>query len=199
VAGKSCITAVYSSATIVSIERMNRRCRLATPADVPELCALMDRAIGRLQADVLTPEQVKASRAIMGLDTQLVADGTYWLVEENGARLGCGGWSRRATLYGGDHSTGLREPRLLDPTTEAARIRAMYTNPAFARQGVGTLVLAACERAAAEAGFRSAELMATLAGERLYGRRGYVAVEHIIDDRGGAPVPLIRMRKDLAG
>ncbi len=165
--------------------------RLATAQDLPALRDLMARAIGELQADFLTPEQVAASRQVMGLDTQLIADRSYFLVEEDGALAGCGGWSPRATLYGGDHSDG-REPRLLDPTTEPARVRAMYTHPDFARRGVGRLVLSLCEDAARAAGFNSVELMGTLAGEPLYRACGYLEVERI-EDR----VPLIRMRKIL--
>src|SRR5690242_17915610 len=95
----------------------------------------MDAAIVELQRGVITPGQIEASRAIMGIDTQLVDDGTYFVVEADGELAGCGGWSRRATLYGGDHTAG-RDARLLDPATEPARVRAMYTAPAFARRGV---------------------------------------------------------------
>src|SRR5208282_3012169 len=98
----------------------------------------------------------------MGLDTQLVADRTYFLVEEDGRLAGCGGWSRRATLYGGDHSTALRDEALLDPAGDAARVRAMYTHPDFARRGVGRLILGLCEAAAAAEGFGRVQLMATL-------------------------------------
>src|SRR6185503_19426286 len=170
------------------------RTRLATPADLPALTALMARAIGALQADFLTPQQVAASRTLMGLDTQLVADGTYFVVEDAGVIAGCGGWSRRATLYGGDHSPG-REPALLDPATDAARVRAMYTDPAFARRGGGRAVLAACEAAAAAAGFARGELVATLAGHPLYLACGWTEIERFDDDHGGVPVPLIRMGK----
>ena len=172
--------------------------RWAVPADLPALRALMALAIDRLQADFLSPEQVAASRAIMGLDTQLVADGTYLLAEREGVMAGCGGWSRRATLYGGDHSAGLRDPQILDPARDAAKIRAMYTHPDFARQGVGRLILAGCERAAADAGFAAVELMATLSGERLYAASGYRPVETVEADVAGVAVPLIRMRKSLA-
>src|SRR3546814_3325602 len=112
----------------------------------------------------------------MGLDKTLIADRTYWLASIDETLAGCGGWSRRATLYGGDHSTGLRDPALLDPTTDAARIRAMYTDPDFARRGVGRLVISLCEDAARAAGFARAELMATLAGEPLYRACGYTPI-----------------------
>lgn len=172
-------------------------CRLAGHGDLTALAEVMDAAIGALQAGFLSPEQVAASRAVMGLDTQLVADGTYFMAEAGGRIAGCGGWSRRATLYGGDHSAGLREPRLLDPATEPARVRAMYTHPDFARMGVGRRILATCETAAREAGFARAELMATLAGEPLYRAAGYGEIERIVDDVGGVGVPLVRMGKRL--
>lgn len=171
--------------------------RPATESDLPALLSVMDAAIGQLQAGFLDPDQIASSRAVMGLDRQLVADGTYFVVEIDGEIAGCGGWSRRATLYGGDHSTGLREPRLLDPAEEAARVRAMYTAPAFARRGVGRALLAHCEAAARAEGFGACELMGTRAGEPLYASAGYEVVERIEDARGGAPVPLARMRKGL--
>lgn len=170
--------------------------RLATPEDMPALMALMDAAIGALQAGYLTPDQIAASRRLMGLDSQLVADGTYFVVETQGVIVGCGGWSRRATLYGGDHSPG-RDAHGLDPATDAARVRAMYTRPGFARRGVGRLILALSEAAARAEGFRRVELAGTLAGQPLYAACGYAVIEHRVDDRGGAPVPLVIMGKDL--
>jgi GNAT superfamily N-acetyltransferase len=173
--------------------------RKAVAADLPALRALMARAIGELQRGFLSPGEIAASHAVMGLDTQLVADGTYWLAEGEGdAIAGCGGWSRRRTLYGGDHSTKLRDAALLDPVVDAARIRAMYTHPDFARRGVGRLVLGACEGDAASAGFRRFELMATLAGEPLYRACGYFPIERIRSDPvDGVAVPLIRMGKAI--
>src|SRR5205085_9641422 len=112
----------------------------------------MRRSIETLQDDFLTPEQVAASHKVMGLDAQLVADGTYFVIEIGGRIAGCGGWSWRSTLYGGDDSVVPRAPSGLDPATEPARIRAMYTDPDFARQGVGRLVLDLCENAARRAG-----------------------------------------------
>ena len=120
--------------------------RLATEADLPALNALMTRAIEHLQDGFLSSEQVRASHKVMGLDTQLVADRTYFLVEEDGQLAGCGGWSFRATLYGGDHSTSQRNHALLDIAKDAARVRAMYTHPDFARRGVGRMILEAKER-----------------------------------------------------
>jgi GNAT superfamily N-acetyltransferase len=170
--------------------------RLASAADLPALRGLMDLAIGELQRGFLTEEQIASSRAIMGLDTQLVEDGTYFVVEDEGRLAGCGGWSRRATLYGGNQTPG-RDARLLDPAEEPARVRAMYTHPAFARRGVGRLVLRLCEQAAADEGFTRLELMATLSGLPLYRAYGFEPVEELTDERGGAPVPLVRMAKPV--
>ncbi|MCJ2182740.1 GNAT family N-acetyltransferase [Novosphingobium sp. 1949] len=171
--------------------------RVATVQDLPRLQEIMNAAIGQLQADFLDPAQVESSRAVMGLDRQLIEDATYFVAEIDGQIAGCGGWSRRATLYGGDHSAGLREPRLLDPSSEAARVRAMYTDPAFVRRGIGRALLAHCEAAARAEGFAACELMGTAAGEPLYAIAGYTVLERIEDARGGAPVPLARMRKEL--
>jgi len=170
--------------------------RLAGPEDIPELARVMAAAIAELQRGFLDAAQIAASRAIMGLDRQLVADGTYFVVEDAGRIAGCGGWSRRATLYGGDHTPG-RDAALLDPARDAARVRAMYTHPDFARRGVGRLILQLCETAAAAEGFTRLELMATLAGRALYAQCGYQDIEAIEDARGGAPVPLVRMGKAI--
>jgi GNAT superfamily N-acetyltransferase len=170
--------------------------RPAGTGDIPALEAVMAASIAELQRGFLTPAQIEASRAIMGLDRQLIADGTYIVVEAEGRIAGCGGWSRRATLYGGDHSPG-RDAALLDPRTDPARVRAMYTHPDFARRGVGRLILDICEVAAAAEGFSRLELMATLSGRELYSRCGYVEIERIVDERGGAPVPLVRMGKAI--
>jgi len=158
----------------------------------------MNQAIAELQRGFLSPTQIASSRMIMGLDTQLIVDGGYFIVEEAGSHAiaGSGGWSRRATLYGGDHSPG-RDAAWLDPAVDAARVRAMYTNPVYARQGVGRLVLSLCEAAAARAGFHRVELMGTLSGEPLYRACGYEPIERIEDQRGGAPVPLVRMGKAI--
>ena len=173
--------------------------RLATLDDLDALRHVMALAIAELQKDFLDPAQIAASRAVMGLDTQLIADGSYFVIEAGGRIAGCGGWSRRATLYGGDHSTDLRDPALLDPAVDAARIRAMYTHPDHARQGVGRRVMALCEAAARDAGFGRAELMATLSGEPLYRACGYVPIERVeAPGPGGVTVPLIRMGKALA-
>lgn len=169
--------------------------RIAEVADLPALRALMQLSIDQLQRGFLSPEQIAASHAVMGLDTQLVRDGTYFAIEESGVLAGCGGWSRRATLYGGDHSTKLRDARLLDPASEPARVRAMYTHPDHARRGIGRLILELCETAAAAEGFRGVELMATKAGEPLYRACGYEGVEAVSAAVDGVTVPLLRMRK----
>jgi len=172
--------------------------RLATPNDIPAIAALMARAIGELQRDFLDAGQIAASRSVMGLDTQLIDDGSYFLIFEGATLAGCGGWSRRATLYGGDHSTALRDSRTLDPSIDAARIRAMYTAPEFARRGIGRDILALCEAAARDAGFSRAELMATLACEPLYRHCGYRVIESInAPPVNGISVPLLRMGKRL--
>ncbi len=170
--------------------------RLATPEDMPALNALMDRAIGELQRAFLGDDQIAASRKLMGLDSQLIEDRTYFIVEDSGKIAGCGGWSARATLYGGDHSPG-RDAHGLNPASDAARVRAMYTHPDFARRGVGRLILSLCEAAAREAGFARVELAGTLAGQPLYEACGYTVLERLTDDRGGTPVPLLRMGKSL--
>jgi GNAT superfamily N-acetyltransferase len=170
--------------------------RIATRADLAALRRLMDEAISENQKPFLTLEQIQSSRTIMGLDTQLIDDGTYFAIESRGELAGCGGWSRRATLYGGNQTPG-RDAALLDPTKDAARVRAMYTHPRHVRQGVGSLILRLCEDAARAEGFRHVELMATMSGEPLYRACGYLPIEQISDDRGGAPVPLLRMRKSL--
>jgi GNAT superfamily N-acetyltransferase len=170
--------------------------RLAVLADVPALMVLMDAAISELQRGFLDDAEIASSRAIMGMDTQLIEDGTYFVVESGGDMAGCGGWSRRATLYGGNQTPG-RDSHLLDPTIHPARVRAMYTSPAYARRGVGRLVLSLCEAAAAAEGFTRLELMSTLSGEPLYTACGFRPLERVIDATGGVPVPLVRMEKPV--
>jgi GNAT superfamily N-acetyltransferase len=176
---------------------MSPSLRIATADDLETLRAIMQRAIDELQGAFLSPEEVAASHAFMGLDTQLIADGTYFVAEIDGQIAGCGGWSRRATLFGGDHSAAWREPRLLDPATEAAKVRAMYTHPDFTRRGVGRAILDACEAAARAEGFAAVEMMATLSGEPLYRACGYEQIERVMVDADGYPVPGVRMGKAL--
>jgi GNAT superfamily N-acetyltransferase len=173
--------------------------RLATSAELPELRALMDVSIRTFIGAILDPARVDASFDIMGVDTQLIEDGTYFVVECEGRIAGCGGWSRRATMFGGDHSAG-RDARHLDPATEPARVRAMYTHPDFARRGIGRLVLSLCEAAAAQEGFQSLELVATVAGEPLYTACGFSLVERFeVPTSKAVTVPCARMAKRIDG
>ncbi len=173
--------------------------RIATLDDLDGLHVLMGRAIAQLQSAYLTPEQVVASAKVMGLDTQLVRDGTYFVIECDGRMAGCGGWSFRATLYGGDDSVVAREPARLDPARDAAKVRAMYTDPDFVRQGIGARILALCEEAARQAGFKRVELMGTAAGVPLYSAQGYIpSAEQEFARVGDVSIPLLRMEKALA-
>jgi GNAT superfamily N-acetyltransferase len=171
--------------------------RLATAADMPALQQLMTAAIRELLPQFLPPEKVEASFAVMGVDSQLIEDGTYFIVEEKGVTAGCGGWSRRATLFGHNHTAG-RDSRLLDPKSEPARIRAMYTAPAFVRRGVGRRILQLCEAAARAEGFSRTELGATAGGEPLYRACGYTEIERLdVATPGDVTVPITRMGKQL--
>jgi N-acetylglutamate synthase-like GNAT family acetyltransferase len=180
------------------------RLRLATPEDVPALRSLIDASVRALQAEDYTPEQIELALAhVFGTDSVLIADGTYFVVETATAEgetaiAGCGGWSRRRTLYGGDRAAG-RSDELLDPACEAAKIRAFFVHPDWSRRGVGSTILEACENAAMRAGFRSCEMGATLTGERLFRARGYRVIERVEVPLGqGLSLPVVRMGKDLA-
>lgn len=166
--------------------------RLATVEDAAPLRAMIHAAIEALQRDFLTKEQIAASHGFMGLDMRLIEDGSYFLVEHDGVLAGCGGWSRRETPYGHDMTPG-RDDRLLDPASEPARVRAMYTHPDHARQGVGRLILSLCEMAAAAEGFARLQLSSTLSGAPLYRACGFIDVARF-EDSG---VPLITMEKQL--
>jgi GNAT superfamily N-acetyltransferase len=176
--------------------------RPAVPADVPVLQQLIDASVRELQAQDYTPAQMDgALKTVFGVDSQLIADGTYLvaeasLVEDASVVIaGCGGWSKRKTLYGGDRWTG-REDSLLDPLHDAAKIRAFFIHPEWARRGVGTLILEACEAAAKSAGFTRYEMGATLTGAKLFGVKGYVAVKRIeIPLVNGESLPVIHMEK----
>lgn len=174
---------------------------LSTQQNLPQIKALMMQSIEVLQKPFLSDAQIKASYEVMGLDTQLVDDGTYfaiWATDQKPHILvGCGGWSRRATLYGGNHSKG-RSATFLDPAKDAARIRAMYTHPDWTRRGIGRMILEACEAAARDAGFARAEMMATLAGVPLYKACGYSKIEvHTDIASDGTEIPLVKMGKKL--
>jgi GNAT superfamily N-acetyltransferase len=172
--------------------------RLATPDDLPALKALIPASVRALSRGFYTPEQIESAiRHVFGPDTQLIADGTYFAAEEDGTIVGCGGWSRRRTLYGGDQMKDADDP-LLDPATEAARIRAFFVHPGWARRGVGSAIMNACRDAAARAGFQRLELMATLPGEPLYRAFGFAMrerVETTLPD--GVNVPFVRMDRPI--
>lgn len=192
------------------------RIRKAVAADVPVLQRLIEASVRKLQAEDYTPEQMEgALETVFGVDSQLIADGTYFVAEARAVEgssekdrsaagkstesecviAGCGGWSKRKTLYGSDHWTG-REDTLLDPRHHAAKIRAFFIHPEWARRGVGSRILEACEAAARAAGFMRYEMGATLTGAKLFGAKGYVVVEKIeVPLKNGQSLPVIRMAK----
>jgi N-acetylglutamate synthase-like GNAT family acetyltransferase len=157
---------------------MTLEIRLATIADVPALQQLIRESVVGLGAAYYTPEQITSALShVFGVDTQLIADGTYFVVEVANEIAGSGGWSKRKTLFGGDQmKSGQGEP-LLDPASDAARIRAFYVHPRWARRGLGSKLIEACEAAARAAGFSRIELLATLPGEPLYTVNGYEKAE----------------------
>jgi GNAT superfamily N-acetyltransferase len=195
--------------------------RPALPADVPVLRDLINSSVRRLQAQDYSPAQIdSALRTVFGVDSQLVADGTYLLAETVPALnssasespstaapviVACGGWSKRKTLYGGDRWKDLqnedlqnkdRHDDLLDPRSDAAKIRAFFVHPDWARRGIGTLVLDACENAARAAGFTRFEMGATLTGVKLFQKRGYAEIERIeVPLEGAITLPVIHMAK----
>jgi GNAT superfamily N-acetyltransferase len=172
--------------------------RLATAEDLPALRALIPDSVRALSLGFYTAEQIESAIVhVFGADTQLIADGTYFAAEAEGEVVGCGGWSRRRTLYGGDQMKDEEDP-LLDPRIEAARIRAFFVHPAWARRGVGSAIMHACRAAAAEAGFTRLELMATLPGEPLYRAFGFLPVERVettLPD--GVCIPFVRMTREI--
>jgi GNAT superfamily N-acetyltransferase len=172
--------------------------RRATPDDVAALTDLIAASVDRLQAEDYSEAQRQAALgSIFGVDPVLIADGTYFVVELDGEICGCGGWSRRATPFGSDRSPA-RDDRLLDPARDAARIRALFVHPSRARLGIGSRLLKACEEAAKAAGFRTAELTATLTGVKLFGARGFMPVEELsISLANGGLLPVVRMAKEL--
>jgi GNAT superfamily N-acetyltransferase len=201
---------------------MEIRIRPAVAAEIPRLRALIDASVRALQAGDYTPQQIERALAtVYGVDTQLIADRTYFVAESRPAEsnqanavpagsaagasqaldepviVGCGGWSKRKTLYGADHCAG-REDELLDPLHDAARIRAFFVHPDWARRGVGSLILEACEKAARSAGFTRLEMGATLTGVPFYRAKGYAALEYLQVPLGsGTSMPIVRMGKRL--
>jgi GNAT superfamily N-acetyltransferase len=172
--------------------------RLATIGDLPALVELIPASARALSRGFYTDAQTEAAiRYIFGPDTRLIADGTYYVVEENGVLAGCGGWSRRRTLYGGDQTKSGEEP-LLDPKTEPAKIRAFFVHPDFARRGVGSAIVDACLEAARAAGFRKVELASTLPGVPFYLALGFVECEPMEAPMpDGTALPIIRMEREL--
>ena len=191
--------------------------RRAVNADIPCLRILIDRSVRGLQAGDYTPEQIeRALASVYGVDTQLIADGTYYVAEvymdrprarsksvgvpevpRGPAIAGCGGWSKRKTLYGADHCPG-REDDLLDPGADAAKIRAFFIDPGWARRGIASMILETCEHAAQSAGFTRLEMGATLTGVPFYRAKGYTPLESIRVPLGNdASMPIVRMGKKI--
>jgi GNAT superfamily N-acetyltransferase len=175
--------------------------RLATEADVAAIGKLIEHSVRVLQAGDYSPAQLEgALGTVFGVDTQIIADRTYFVIEDSRGQadqriVACGGWSRRRTLFGSDRALD-REDSFLDPSVEPAKIRAFFVHPSWVRKGLGTEILNACEEAASQAGFGRFELGATLTGERLYSARGYRATEQIdVPLPNGATLPIIRMTK----
>jgi|GraSoiStandDraft_59_1057299.scaffolds.fasta_scaffold25185_3 GNAT superfamily N-acetyltransferase len=183
--------------------------RAALPSDVSVLRHLIDSSVRRLQSQDYTPVQIdSALRTVFGVDSQLIGDGTYLVVEAlptlsdgepRPVIVACGGWSRRKTLYGGDRWHD-RQDDLLDPASDAAKIRAFFIHPDWSRQGIGTLLLDACESAARAAGFTRFEMGATLTGVKLFQQRGYVALERLeVPLEGDITLPVVHMVKETRG
>ncbi len=178
--------------------------RKATPADIPRLREIIEASVRGLQSADYTPAQIEGALAsVYGVDTQLIADGTYFAAElpdehtSDPQIVACGGWSERKTLFGGDQYAA-REDSLLDPKRDAAKIRAFFVHPDWARQGIGSLILDACESAAIAAGFTRLEMGATLSGVPFYRARGYVELENqSVPLSNGESLPIVRMAKEV--
>jgi len=184
--------------------QMQIQIRKAVAADIPRLREVIEDSVRGLQAGDYSAAQIEgALQSVYGVDSQLIADGTYLVAEAIDSQakpeiVGCGGWSKRKTLYGGDQYGG-REDSLLDPTQHAAKIRAFFIHPKWARCGIGSLILEACENAAREAGFTRLEMGATLSGAAFYKAKGYAAVENQEVPLGnGEVLPIVKMEKRVA-
>jgi len=181
----------------------NIHIRKATPADVPRLREIIEASVRGLQAEDYSPAQIEgALKSVYGVDSQLIADGTYFVAETTRPQndfeiVACGGWSKRKTLYGGDQYAA-REDSLLNPARDAAKIRAFFVHPNWARRGIGGLILEACENAAKEAGFTRLEMGATLSGVAFYKAKGYTALENLEAPLGnGESLSIVRMVKKV--
>jgi GNAT superfamily N-acetyltransferase len=185
---------------------MNVNVRKAVAADVPRLREIIEASVRGLQAEDYSPSQIDgALKSVYGVDSQLIADGTYLVAEtvDSAATqpeiVGCGGWSRRKTLYGGDQYAA-REDSLLDPSRDAAKIRAFFVHPNWARRGIGGLTLQACENAAIAAGFTRLEMGATLSGVAFYRAKGYREIENQLVPLGnGEVLHIVKMTKEVSG
>jgi GNAT superfamily N-acetyltransferase len=174
--------------------------RLALPEDIPALANLIPESARVLQAHYYTSEQIEgALGTVFGVDSQLIQDRTYFIAEKGNQVIGCGGWSQRRTLYGGDLGKQVEEDRLLDPRIDAAKIRAFFVHPTWARKGIGSQIMEKCEAAALEAGFKTVEIIATLAGEPLYSKFGYhLSHQFEISLPNESVLPVVRMVKNFA-
>ena len=171
--------------------------RIATLDDIPAIEQLMTLSINQLLGPLLTKDQLEASFDSMGLDDQLIKDETYFMIFSKNVFIGCGGWSNRETLFGGNHTPN-RDDQFLNPKKDSARIRAMYTHPDWIRMGVGSLVMNLGEEAATKFGFKKCELMATQSGVLLYKAQGYKPIEDILyETNSGKTVPMVRMEKEI--
>jgi GNAT superfamily N-acetyltransferase len=182
---------------------MRFRLRKAVPADTPTLLTLIRLSVRELQRNDYTPAQIEgALESVFGVDSALVVDGTYLVVEteeQDQQIIACGGWSKRKTLFGGDNWVHREDSVYLDPAQDPAKIRAFFVHPTWSRQGIGTLLLNACEEAAKSAGFTSFEMGATLTGVPLYLARGYVSLQNIqVPLANGEYLPIVRMAKKLS-
>jgi GNAT superfamily N-acetyltransferase len=176
--------------------------RKAVAGDIPRLQEVIESSVRGLQAEHYSPAQIEgALRSVYGVDSHLIADGTYLVAEDTSNPdcliVACGGWSKRKTLYGGDQYAG-REDSLLDPSRDAAKIRAFFVHPKWARRGIGSMILQACEDAARAAGYKRLEMGATLSGVAFYKAKGYVEVEHQAVPLGnGEALPIVKMTKEI--
>jgi N-acetylglutamate synthase-like GNAT family acetyltransferase len=175
---------------------MNWQPRLAREQDVPALDELIRLSSRALQARYYSSAQIEAALGpIFAVDRQLIRDGTYFVVESKNIIIGCGGWSKRKSLYGGDNGQR-NDETILDPNHDSARIRAFFVHPAWARKGIGASILKACEEAIVSAGFLKADLVGTLAGEPLYAAFDYTVLERCeIPMTNGLSLPVVRMTK----
>ena len=177
---------------------MDQSLRPANDGDITELEALIEQSVHELQSTCYSTAQMdKTLSSVFGMDRQLIRDQTYFVAERESTIIACGGWSKRASLFGSDAARAA-EDALLDPLREAARIRAFFVHPAHARQGLGRAILFACEDAIRAAQFRSIELVATLPGVPFYLAFGYAAGERYeVPLLNGLSLPVVRMSKNL--